>query len=75
MDPGAYQELLDATGRLMPNALYTRTLKKTPRKCSRLSASDIIDDLFDEIPQNLHIESLQGIPEALSEMADIASDA
>jgi glycine dehydrogenase subunit 1 len=27
-----------------------------------------IDDLFDEIPENLHIESLQGIPEALSEM-------
>src|ERR1043165_8364924 len=44
---------------------------QTPDDVAQMLAAvgvETVDDLFDEIPKNLRIESLAGIPDALSEM-------
>ena len=49
------------------NAVYTAYRRRHPRD-ARGDRCDRLDDLFDEIPNELLIDSLHGVPTALTEM-------
>ena len=65
MSPDAYQEFIDALGRLMPFIPHTE--KDTREMLAAIGASSI-EELFDEIPKELMIDSLQHVPESVNEM-------